>query len=77
MTHAVRLATVLDLDGERSLEIVRGVVVEKASATYEHGESQLAVSEAVGVFRGPGGGGGPGGWRIAVEVDIELEAHEI
>lgn len=77
MSGAVRLATIADLDGERAHEIVRGVIVEKASPSYEHGESQQALSQLVGPFRRDGAGEGPGGWWIALEVDIELEAHEI
>jgi Uma2 family endonuclease len=76
MVHAVHLATVADLDGERAVEIVRGAIVEKANPSFEHGESQVALSQVIGVFRRRGGDG-PGGWWIAVEVDIELEAHEI
>lgn len=77
MSGALRKATASDLGGDRALEIVRGVIVEKASPTYEHGDAQRAVSLLVGPFHRGGGGDGPRGWWIALEVDIELEAHEV
>lgn len=74
-----RLATVADLpvEGDRGAhEIVAGVIVEKASPTFEHGEAQGAAAAHARRFRDPGGGG-PAGWWIAVEVDVELEPHEL
>jgi Uma2 family endonuclease len=77
MAQALRLATIADLDGDQPLEIVGGHVVEKASPSFEHGASQRALSQLVGPFHRRGADDGAGGWWIAVEVDIELEAHEI
>jgi Uma2 family endonuclease len=76
-----RLATLADLPVERerqAYEIVAGVVVEKASPSFEHGEAQGAAAAHARRFHGKDGGGGrPSGWWIAVEVDVELEPHEL
>ena len=75
-----RLATIDDLpvEGERgAYEIVAGVIVEKAGPTFEHGEAQGAAVAHARRFHGSGSGGGPAGWWIAVEVDVELEPHEL
>jgi Uma2 family endonuclease len=74
-----RLATLADLPVEREgqgYEIVAGVIVEKASPSFEHGEAQGAAVAHARRFRGSGSGG-PVGWWIAVEVDVELEPHEL
>jgi Uma2 family endonuclease len=79
----LRLATIADLPVEsetRAREIVAGMIVEKASPTFEHGEAQGAAAAHARRFHGAGGGsggGGPSGWWIAVEVDVELEPHEL
>ena len=73
------LATAADLaalpDDVRA-EVVAGIIVEKASPSYEHGEAQSSLAE---LLKPPfqRGRGGPGGWWIATEVEIELSAHEI
>lgn len=75
-----RMATVDDLPVEpdrRAYEIVQGVIVEKASPTFEHGEAQGAAAAHARRFHGRGSGGGSAGWWIAVEVDVELEPHEL
>jgi len=75
-----RLETVADLpverDDHRAYEIVMGTIVEKASPTFEHGEAQGAAAAHARHF-GRRGGGGSSGWWIAVEVDVELEPHEL
>ena len=61
-----------------AIEVLNGVVVEKASPTDEHGAGQFGVSvEVGGPFARKGGSGGPGGWWLRTEVDIELSAHTI
>ena len=57
-------------------EVIRGVIVEKAAPSYEHGEAQSSLAE---ILKPPfqRGRGGPGGWWIATEVEIELAAHEV
>ncbi len=66
----------LALPGDPSVEIVGGEIVEKASPSAEHGDSQLGLGAWIRSHfnRRGGGGGGPGGWWILVEVDVELEA---
>jgi len=74
-----RLATLADLpvEGEKhAYEIVGGAIVEKAAPSFEHGDAQRAASSFVNSFHREGGDG-PSGWWIGVEVDIELEAHEL
>jgi Uma2 family endonuclease len=76
---SVRLATAADLPVERDRhahEIVAGTIVEKAAPTFEHGDAQRAASSFADRFH-RGGGDGPSGWWIGVEVDVELEAHEL
>ena len=60
-------------------EVVDGVIIEKGSPSFEHGDAQGAI---VALFRPPfhrsgGGSTAPGGWWIATEVEVELEAHEV
>jgi Uma2 family endonuclease len=71
-------ATAADLAalGERRAEIIGGAIIEKTGPSFEHGDAQSAVT---GRLKDPFqfGNGGPGGWWIATEVEVELEAHEV
>lgn len=72
-----KLATAGDLlDVDKGLEVLSGVVVEKASPSFEHGDAQLSLGA---LLKGPfqGGRGGPGGWWIASEVEVELAPHDV
>jgi len=74
-----RAATAADLAGlgeQTRAEVVGGIIVEKASPSFEHGDAQAALAE---ILRPPfqRGRGGPGGWWIATEVEVELERHEV
>lgn len=62
-------------EGTRA-EVIAGVVLEKAAPSFEHGDAQSSLAE---LLKPPyqRGRGGPGGWWIATEVEIELEAHEV
>jgi Uma2 family endonuclease len=79
LAHRVHLATAADLallpDPVRA-EVIRGVIVQKAAPSYEHGDAQSSLAE---ILKPPfqRGHGGPGGWWIATEVEIELETHEV
>jgi len=76
---ARRLATAADLlalPGDARSEVVAGTVVEKAAPSGEHSLAQSGLTMFLGSFHRRGGGG-PGGWWILVEVDIELEPHEV
>jgi Uma2 family endonuclease len=82
MSSAARpspLATASDLlavRDDRRVEVIGGVIVEKAAPSYEHGDAQSSLAE---LLKPPfqRGRGGPGGWWIATEVEIELETHEV
>jgi Uma2 family endonuclease len=75
------LATAADLaalSSDAQVEIVGGVIVEKALPSFEHGDAQAGLAQwARNSFRGRGGGGRPGGWWIATEVEVELATHEV
>ena len=76
-----KLATYADLEemgGGANAEIIRGVIVDKASPTMEHGRSQRSVGTVLGRrFDRHSGGRWPGGWWIGTEVDVEYEVHEL
>lgn len=77
-TTTLGTATAADLFDLLRCEVVSGVVEEKASPSFEHGDAQGALVGVLnGSFRGRGGGGRPGGWWIATEVEVEFETHEI
>jgi Uma2 family endonuclease len=82
MSAPIRLATAADLlalEGDRRAEIVSGAIVEKAAPSPEHSDAQTAVAAFTRrrFHRRAGGPDRPGGWWIMVEVDVELEAHEL
>jgi Uma2 family endonuclease len=59
-------------------EIVRGVIVEKASPTMEHGRAQRTLGGYLGRrFDRKPGGRWPGGWWLGTEVDVEYQEHEL
>jgi Uma2 family endonuclease len=78
---ARRLATAAELlaipEDERFHEVIDGEIVQRANPTFEHGAAQAKLSAHVGPFNRRPGGGHPGGWWIATEVEIELEAHQV
>lgn len=69
-------ATAADLDMLEHHEVIGGVIHEKASPSFEHGDAQGHLILALGGFFGRGIRG-PGGWWIGTEVEIELETHEV
>jgi Uma2 family endonuclease len=75
-------ATAADLlaipEPERFHEIVDGELVRKAAPSGPHGRAQSRVILKIGgpYDRRPGGRA-PGGWWIVVEVEVELEAHQV
>ena len=68
---------VLAAPEEKRLEVIDGVVEEKAAPSFEHSVVQAQVGGLIGQQFGRRGGGGPGGWWIATEVDIELGPHDL
>jgi Uma2 family endonuclease len=76
-----QLATFADLaalpDDARA-EIIHGVIVEKASPSAEHGESQASFGAVlIRRFQRRPGGRWPGGWWFGTEIDVQYETHEI
>jgi Uma2 family endonuclease len=78
---SIKLATFADLEGlpeDARAEIIHGVIVEKASSSAEHGESQLSFGVVLARrFQRRPGGRWPGGWWFGTEIDVEYETHEI
>jgi Uma2 family endonuclease len=77
-----RLATFADLQAlaadDVRAEVIHGAVVEKASASGEHGGAQLSLGAVLGRrFHRRPGGRWPGGWWFGFEVDVEYEVHEV
>lgn len=77
----VGLATFADLAAlpdDVCAEIIHGVIVEKASPSWEHAGAQAAFSALlVRRFQRPPGGRWPGGWWFGTEPDVEYETHEV
>jgi Uma2 family endonuclease len=78
MTAAVRkpqtFADVLALGDDAHVELIDGVIVEKAAPVFEHGRAQRGVTLALSHYDGPPDPpGGGAGWWFAPEVDIELK----
>jgi Uma2 family endonuclease len=69
--------TARDLAGLERHEIVAGELVEKASPSFEHGDTQITIGGMLLGFRGRGGDDRPGGWWLGTEVELELAPHEV
>jgi Uma2 family endonuclease len=55
------------------IELIRGSPVEKAPSTGEHGTAQVHLARSVGnAFDRRPGARWPGGWRIRMEIDVQL-----
>ena len=79
---ARRKATLEDFwaipEAQRFHELIGGELIEKATPSGEHGDAQAGVVGAVrGPFQRSSNRGGPGGWWIATEVEVLLDATEI
>lgn len=65
-------------EDQRFHELIGGEIVEKASPSGEHGDSQSGVIGAIKPpFQRRPGGGGPGGWWISTEVEVLLETGDV
>jgi Uma2 family endonuclease len=69
-------ATAADILDERQ-EIIRGELVPKDPATFEHSAVHCELAAVLGVFHGRSRPGRTGGWWLGMSVTIELEAHEV
>ena len=79
---ARRKATLADFfaipERERFHELVGGELIEKAAPSGEHGSAQAGIVGAIHApFQRQSGRGGPGGWWIATEVEVRLEAEVV
>jgi Uma2 family endonuclease len=78
---AARQATYADLlalSEDVHAEILGGQIVTLPAPLPKHSKAQGALRRFVGgPFDDDDGYGGPGGWWIFVEVDVQLEAHEV
>ncbi len=76
-----QLSTFADLAAlpeDARAEIIHGVIVEKASPSAEHGESQASFSATlIRRFQRRPGGRWPGGWWFGTEIEVQYETHEI
>lgn len=75
----LRRATLEDFfampEDERFHELLDGVIVQKATPSFEHGDAQGAISHLLFPFRRPPGGPGPRGWWIGTEIEVQLAEH--
>jgi Uma2 family endonuclease len=69
-------ATAIDIVDDRH-EVIRGELVPKEAASFEHGSTQGLLFAALRGFHGRGRPGRAGGWWLGTEVEIELETHEV
>lgn len=71
-------ADLLALDEDVRAEIVAGEIVIQPAPLPEHGRVQRSLSRFIGgPYDDDDGLGGPGGWWIMLEVDVQLEPHEV
>ncbi len=78
---AQRLATYQDLlalDEDVAAEIFAGELVTMPSPTPRHSRAQGALRRLIGgPYDDDDGRGGPGGWWILIEVDVQLDDHDV
>ncbi|MBI2389268.1 MAG: Uma2 family endonuclease [Deltaproteobacteria bacterium] len=81
MDPARKLATYGDLAAlpeDLRAEIIAGDITKLPAPLPEHGRVQRTLSRHVGgPFDDDDGRGGPGGWWILVEVDVQLDVHDV
>ena len=74
------MATFEDLaarDDPDRLEIVDGVIVEKAAPSMEHSWAETKLVAATDPFNRKPGSRGPGGWWIVTEIHVEYPRGEV
>jgi Uma2 family endonuclease len=69
-------ATAADIVDERQ-EVIRGELVPKDSATFEHAAAHGAIAAVLGPLAGRSRPARTGGWWLGMSVTIELETHEV
>src|SRR5690349_16010734 len=80
--HAVRkpatYADLLSLPDDTRAEIIAGTIMTMPAPLPRHSRVQRVLSRLVGgPFDDDDGAGGPGGWWILLEVDVELDVHDV
>ncbi|MCX5744891.1 MAG: Uma2 family endonuclease [Proteobacteria bacterium] len=77
----IKLATSIELGAlgaDVRAEVIHGAIVEKASPSFEHSASQLAVGGVLmRRFQRGEGGRWPGGWWFGTEAEVEYATHEV
>jgi Uma2 family endonuclease len=76
-TPARGAATAADIGDDDRTEVIRGELVPKEAASFEHSSTQGRVMIALGTFDGRPRGSRLGGWWLGTEAEIELEPHEV
>ena len=61
---------------QRRLELLEGVMVEKAAPDIPHSRAQTDLVTLVNAEYGMRRGGGSGGWWIFTELDVSLGRHD-
>jgi Uma2 family endonuclease len=65
-------------DEGRAVELIDGVIVEKAAPTAEHGSAQMKLGALLDpMHRRMGGPGGPGGWWLMTEVEVRYRSGDV
>ncbi|MEZ4337553.1 MAG: Uma2 family endonuclease [Sandaracinaceae bacterium] len=78
MSTPATYADLLALDEGLRAEVLGGVVHTQPAPLPRHSKAQGSLRRFVGgPFDDDDGAGGPGGWWILLEVDVELEPHEV
>jgi Uma2 family endonuclease len=78
VTRRATYADLLLLSEDVRAEILGGQIVTMPAPLPRHSKVQRALGRFVGgPYDDDDGHGGPGGWWIFVEVDVQLEAHEV
>ncbi|HWO17717.1 MAG TPA: Uma2 family endonuclease [Kofleriaceae bacterium] len=80
VTSKPRLSTVDDLraiDDHDRLELVGGVIVEKAAPSPEHAHGESRLAGLLHPFDRRPGRGGPGGWWILLEIHVQYASGEV
>jgi Uma2 family endonuclease len=77
-TRRATYADLLKLSEDVRAEILAGQIETMPAPLPRHSKAQGSLRRFVGgPFDDDDGHGGPGGWWIFVEVDVELETHEV
>jgi Uma2 family endonuclease len=75
---AATLADLREVWDLKSVELIAGEIVEKASPGFFHGNTQGAVFSILWTrFGGGGDGGEKATWWFASEVDVRFDAHDV